>query len=205
MEQSRSLRGQKLIIASHNQGKVREIADLLAPFDLDVISAAALDLPEPEETGQSYIENAELKALAAARTAQLPALSDDSGLSVNALGGAPGIYSARWAGPDKDFDHAMKRVADALLLSGSHDRGAEFVCALTLAWPDGHKISFEGRVAGTIIWPARGDKGFGYDPIFIPNGHDITFGEMAPDKKHAMSHRAVAFSKLVHHLETDEA
>ena len=198
-----ALRDQKLIIASHNKGKVREIADLLAPFSLDVISAGELNLPEPEETGLTYIENAELKALAAAKAANLPALADDSGLSVNALGGAPGIYSARWAGPDKDFDHAMRRVADALLLSGTTDRTAEFVCALTLAWPDGNKLSFEGRVAGTIVWPARGDKGFGYDPIFVPTGHTITFGEMEPDKKHAMSHRAVAFDKLVSHLKSE--
>ena len=197
---SYDLKNQKLIIASHNQGKVKEIGDLLAPFGLDVISAGALNLPEPEETGTSYIANAELKALAASQAANLPALADDSGLSVTALGGAPGIYSARWAGETKDFNYAMKRVADALLLSGTTDRSAEFVCALSLAWPDGHIVSFEGRVGGTIAWPARGDKGFGYDPIFVPTGHTITFGEMAPEKKHAMSHRAVAFSQLVDHL-----
>jgi XTP/dITP diphosphohydrolase len=202
---TRSLKDQTLIIASHNKGKVAEIADLLAPFGLDVISAGALNLPEPEETGLTYIANAELKALAAAEAANKPALADDSGLSVNALGGAPGIYSARWAGADKDFDHAMKRVADALLMSGTTDRSAEFVCALTLAWPDGHKVSFEGRVGGTIAWPARGENGFGYDPIFVPTGYDITFGEMDPDKKHAMSHRAVAFAQLVDHLKTDSA
>ena len=173
---------------------------MLAPFGLDVISAGALNLPEPEETGTTYIANAELKALAASKAANLPALADDSGLSVTALGGAPGIYSARWAGESKDFDHAMKRVADALLLSGTTDRSAEFVCALSLAWPDGHIVSFEGRVGGSIIWPARGDNGFGYDPIFMPTGHNITFGEMEPAKKHAMSHRAVAFSQLVDHL-----
>lgn len=197
---SYDLKNQKLIIASHNQGKVKEIGDLLDPFGLDVISAGALNLPEPEETGTSYIANAELKALAASQAANLPALADDSGLSVTALGGAPGIYSARWAGETKDFNHAMRRVADALLLSGTTDRSAEFVCALSLAWPDGHIVSFEGRVGGTIAWPARGDKGFGYDPIFVPTGHNITFGEMAPEKKHAMSHRAVAFSQLVDHL-----
>ena len=197
---SYDLKNQKLIIASHNQGKVKEIGDLLDPFGLDVISAGALNLPEPEETGTSYIANAELKALAASQAANLPALADDSGLSVTALGGAPGIYSARWAGETKDFNHAMTRVADALLLSGTTDRSAEFVCALSLAWPDGHIVSFEGRVGGTIAWPARGDKGFGYDPIFVPTGHNITFGEMAPEKKHAMSHRAVAFSQLVDHL-----
>ena len=202
---SRSLKNQTLIIASHNKGKVAEIADLLAPFGLDVVSAGALNLPEPEETGLTYIANAELKALAAAKAANMPALADDSGLSVTALGGAPGIYSARWAGPDKDFNHAMKRVADALLMSGTTDRSAEFVCALTLAWPDGHKLSFEGRVGGTIAWPARGENGFGYDPIFVPTGHTITFGEMDPDKKHGMSHRAVAFAQLVDHLKTDSA
>ena len=199
---SYSLQDQRLIIASHNKGKVKEIGELLAPFGLDVVSAGALNLPEPEETGLTYIANAELKALAAAKGAGLPALADDSGLSVTALGGAPGIYSARWAGEAKDFDHAMQRVADALLMSGTSDRSAEFVCALTLAWPDGHKVSFEGRVAGTITWPQRGDKGFGYDPIFVPHGHDITFGEMDPDKKHGMSHRAVAFAKLKTHLES---
>ena len=197
---SYDLKNQKLIIASHNQGKVKEIGDLLDPFGLDVISAGALNLPEPEETGTSYIANAELKARAASQAANLPALADDSGLSVTALGGAPGIYSARWAGETKDFNYAMKRVADALLLSSTNDRSAEFVCALSLAWPDGHIVSFEGRVGGTIAWPARGDKGFGYDPIFVPTGHTITFGEMAPEKKHAMSHRAVAFSQLVDHL-----
>ena len=197
---SYDLKNQKLIIASHNQGKVKEIGDLLDPFGLDVISAGALNLPEPEETGTSYIANAELKALAASQAANLPALADDSGLSVTALGGAPGIYSARWAGETKDFNHAMRRVADALLLSGTTDRSAEFVCALSLAWPNGHIVSFEGRVGGTIAWPARGDKGFGYDPIFVPTGHSITFGEMEPEKKHAMSHRAVAFSQLVDHL-----
>ena len=197
---SYSLKNTSLIIASHNQGKVSEIGALLAPFNLDVISAGALNLPEPEETGSSYIANAELKALAAARAANLPALADDSGLSVTALGGAPGIYSARWAGEKKDFNHAMRCVADALLLSGSSDRSAEFVCALTLAWPDGHCLSFEGRLSGTITWPQRGTKGFGYDPIFTPLGHNITFGEMDPDSKHAMSHRALAFAQLVDHL-----
>lgn len=199
----RSLTDETLIIASHNKGKVGEIADLLAPFGLKVISAGALNLPEPEETGQTYIANAELKARAAAQAANMPALADDSGLSVTALGGAPGIYSARWAGETKDFDHAMKRVADALLLSGTTDRSAEFVCALSLAWPDGTLLSFEGRISGQIAWPPRGSFGFGYDPIFVPTGHSITFGEMDPDKKHAMSHRAVAFAKLVDHLKTD--
>ena len=204
MTNTYSLTGQRLIIASHNAGKVAEIADLLVPFGLDVVSAAALDLPEPEETGTSYIANAELKARAAAKAAGLPALADDSGLSVTALGGAPGIYSARWAetGEGRDFDHAMRRVADALLMAQTSDRRAEFVCALSLAWPDGHIISFEGRVGGTIIWPPRGEKGFGYDPIFQPLGHDITFAEMEPAKKHGISHRAAAFAQLVTTIKT---
>ena len=200
----RRLTSGKIIIASHNQGKVREIGDLLRPLGLEVVSAGELGLDEPEETGTSYIANAELKAHAAAQAANLPALADDSGLSVNALAGAPGIYSARWAGPDKDFSIAMKRVADALLMTSSQDRSAEFVCALSLAWPDGEVTSFEGRVSGQIIWPPRGDRGFGYDPIFVPDGHQISFGEMDPDKKHAMSHRARAFKQLVSLLKDDQ-
>lgn len=200
----RRLTSGTIIIASHNQGKVREIGDLLRPLGLEVISAGELGLDEPEETGTTYIANAELKAHAAAKAANLPALADDSGLSVNALGGAPGIYSARWAGPDKDFGVAMKRVADALLMAGTQNRAAEFVCALSLAWPDGEVTSFEGRVSGTIIWPPRGDRGFGYDPIFVPDGHQISFGEMDPDKKHAMSHRARAFEQLVSLLQDDD-
>ncbi len=186
---------EQLIIASHNPGKVREIAELLRPFDIAVVSAASLDLPEPEETGATFAENAELKARAAASSAKLPALADDSGLAVTALGGDPGIYSARWAGPGKDFTVAMKKVEDALM--GKTDRRAHFVCALALAWPDGHIESFEGRVDGALIWPPRGDKGFGYDPVFVPEGHTITFAEMEPAKKHAMSHRADAFAKLI--------
>lgn len=200
----RRLTSGKIIIASHNQGKVHEIGDLLRPLGLEVISAGELGLDEPEETGSTYIANAELKAHAAAKAANLPALADDSGLSVNALAGAPGIYSARWAGPDKDFSIAMKRVADALLMTSSTDRSAEFVCALSLAWPDGEITSFEGRVSGQIIWPPRGDRGFGYDPIFVPDGHQISFGEMDPDKKHAMSHRARAFEQLVSLLKDDQ-
>ena len=187
----------KLVIASHNQGKVREIADLLAPFGVSVVSAAALGLPEPEETGATFIENAELKALAAAHGSGLPALADDSGLAVDALGGEPGIHSARWAetGAGRDFGHAMEKVEAAL--AGKSDRGAHFACVLALAWPDGHVERFEGRVDGTLVWPPRGDKGFGYDPVFRPDGCAITFGEMEPDKKHAISHRADAFAKLV--------
>ena len=185
----------KLVIASHNPGKVREIGELLAPFDVSVVSAGELNLPEPEETETSFIGNAILKAKAAASGANLPALADDSGLAVTALNGDPGIYSARWAGPDKDFGIAMQMVQDDL--GDSADRTAKFVCALALAWPDGHVESFQGEVHGTISWPPRGDKGFGYDPIFVPDGHAMTFAEMEPQAKHAMSHRAIAFRQLV--------
>ena len=190
-------RKNKLLIASHNQGKVLEIADLLGRLAIDVIGARDLGLEEPEETGLNFIENAVLKAELAAKSAHLPALADDSGLVVNALGGAPGIYSARWAGPEKDFDHAMRRVSEALLLSGNPDRSCSFVCALALAWPDGHTESFEGRVDGTVTWPARGQNGFGYDALFTPIGHQQTFGEMNPADKHKMSHRADAFAQLL--------
>ncbi|MGK2741844.1 RdgB/HAM1 family non-canonical purine NTP pyrophosphatase [Tepidicaulis sp. LMO-SS28] len=186
----------KLVLATHNQGKVREIADLLSPFGLEVVSAGELGLPEPEETGTTFQENAELKARAAAEASGLPALADDSGLAVNALDGSPGIYSARWAGPEKDFRLAMEKVENALREKGAEDRTAHFVCGLALAWPDGHCDYFEGRVDGILAWPPRGEKGFGYDPVFQPIGHDLTFGEMEPDRKHAMSHRADAFRKL---------
>jgi XTP/dITP diphosphohydrolase len=187
--------GGRLVVASHNPGKVREITELLEPFQADVISAGQLNLPEPEETGTTFIANAELKALASARGANAVALADDSGLAVTALGGAPGIYSARWAGPAKDFGVAMKKIESEL--GDASDRSAKFVCALTLAWPDGHCETFEGTVTGTLTFPPRGEKGFGYDPIFVPDGYDITFGEMDPAKKHDMSHRADAFAKLV--------
>jgi XTP/dITP diphosphohydrolase len=187
--------GGTLIVASHNQGKVREIRDLLAPFGITVQSAADLNLPEPEETEDSFIGNAKLKALAAAQSANLPALSDDSGLAVTALGGAPGIYSARWAGESKDFALAMERVHTEL--GDTADRSAAFVCALCLAWPDGHSETFEGRVEGSIVWPMRGERGFGYDPVFVPDGHSVTFAEMDPSEKHSMSHRARAFAQMV--------
>jgi XTP/dITP diphosphohydrolase len=194
----------KLIVASHNKGKLVEIADLLARFAVETLGAAALGLPEPEETGTTFIANAELKALAAATAAGLPALSDDSGLAVDALDGAPGIYSARWAetANGRDFDFAMHKIEMALnqkaqTQSGDVARAARFVCALSLAWPDGHVESFEGTVAGTLVWPMRGKNGFGYDPIFLPEGGDLTFGEMDPDAKHAISHRADAFAQLV--------
>ena len=187
----------KIVIASHNAGKVSEIADLLEPLGVSIISAGEAGLPEPEETGKTFIENAELKAKAAASVSGLPALADDSGLSVSALGGAPGIYSARWAGENKDFKNAMKRVADALLMSGHYDKTAHFHCALSLCWPDGACETFEGILAGELIWPAKGDRGFGYDPMFVPNGYTQSFGEMDPAKKHAMSHRSIAFRKLL--------
>jgi XTP/dITP diphosphohydrolase len=187
--------GGKLVVATHNAGKLREIRDLLARFNVDVFSAGELGLPEPEETGQSYIANAELKALAAAMGARVIALADDSGLSVDGLNGAPGIFSARWAGPAKDFSLAMTKVERAL--GDNPNRKARFICALSLAWPDGHCETFEGKVEGTLTFPPRGDKGFGYDPIFIPDGFDITFGEMDPARKHDMSHRADAFRQLV--------
>jgi XTP/dITP diphosphohydrolase len=185
----------KLVIASHNPGKLREIEDLLRPLGIAVVGAASLGLIEPEETGHTFAENAALKARTAAEAAKMPALADDSGLAVAALDGAPGIYSARWAGPKKDFSLAMSKVEEAL--QGKDDRRAKFVAALALAWPDGRCDVFEGEVHGTLVWPPRGDRGFGYDPMFVPDGHAITFGEMDPAKKHEMSHRARAFAKLV--------
>jgi len=184
----------ELIIATHNPGKLREIAQLFEPFGVQVLSAGELGLPEPMEDGLTFIANAEVKARAAVEGSDKPAVSDDSGLVVPALGGDPGIYSARWAGPGKNFNVAMKRVQDEL---GNKDRGAYFVAALALAWPDGHIEMFEGTVHGTLVWPPRGDLGFGYDPMFQPNGYDITFGEFEPSAKHAISHRADAFNQLV--------
>ena len=189
----------KLIVASHNKGKLVEIADLLTRFDVETVGADELGLPEPEETGETFIANAELKALASATTAGLPALADDSGLAVDALDGAPGIYSARWAqtANGRDFDFAMHKVEMALNRKPDALRTARFICALSLAWPDGHVESFEGKVDGTLVWPMRGKNGFGYDPVFLPEGGDLTFGEMQPAAKHAMSHRADAFEQLV--------
>ena len=193
MTAPRRFTGDTLVIASHNKGKVREIADLLSAYVKHFPSADELGLPEPEETEATFIGNAALKARAAATGSGKPALADDSGLVVPALGGAPGIYSARWAGPERDFGMAMRRVETEL---GSKDATAHFVCALALAWPDGHIETVAGEVHGRLIFPPRGDRGFGYDPIFIPNGHDTTFGEMDPDAKHRISHRADAFRKL---------
>jgi XTP/dITP diphosphohydrolase len=192
---ARRFSGGKLVIASHNPGKVREIAELLGPHGVDCVDAGTLGLPEPEETGETFQANAELKALAAAGAAGLPALADDSGLSVDALGGAPGVYSARWAGPKKDFAMAMQRVERQL--GPDADRRAHFTCVLALAWPDGHVASFEGQIHGRLVWPPRGNRGFGYDPIFLPEGRSQTFGEMDPMGKHAISHRAEAFRKLI--------
>jgi XTP/dITP diphosphohydrolase len=194
---ARRFEGGRLVVASHNAGKVREINELLAPFGVEAVSAGDLGLPEPEETEDTFIGNAVLKANAASTAANLPALSDDSGLAVVALGGAPGIYSARWAGPGKDFTVAMERVHREMTASGNPDRRGHFVCALCLAWPDGHTEVFEGKVTGELVWPPRGSRGFGYDPMFVPGGYDVTFGEMEPEKKHAMSHRARAFALLV--------
>lgn len=191
---SRRFTGDTLVIASHNQGKVREIAALLGDYVAKFPSAGELGLGEPEETETTFIGNAVLKAKAAATASGLPALADDSGVVVPALGGAPGIYSARWAGPDKDFGMAMRRVETEL---GDSDRSAHFICALALAWPDGHVETVEGRLDGKLTFPPRGDRGFGYDPIFIADGYDITFGEMDPDEKHRISHRADAFAQLV--------
>jgi XTP/dITP diphosphohydrolase len=194
----RKLAPGKLVIASHNEGKVREIEALLGPHGIHPVSAKSLDLPEPEETGTTFVANAELKALQAADLSGLPALADDSGLCVEALNGDPGIFSARWAGPGKDFGLAMRLVEDKLAAAGPDTvRDAHFVCALALAWPDGHVEWFEGRVDGKLVWPPRGEHGFGYDPMFVPDGHDRTFGEMTHDEKTPLTHRAAAFRQLV--------
>mgnify|MGYP001499568484 FL=1 len=192
---TRRFEGGRLVVASHNPGKVREIDDLLQSYDAEPVSAGELGLPEPVEDGLTFVANAILKAESAATRSGLPALSDDSGLAVAALDGAPGIYSARWAGPEKDFQYAMQRVQDEV--GDAPDSNAQFICVLALAWPDGHVETFEGTVDGTLVWPPRGDRGFGYDPMFLPKGHDETFGEMDPAHKHAISHRAAAFRQLV--------
>ena len=187
--------GAKLVIATHNPGKLREIAELLAPHGVSAVSAGELGLPEPEEDAPDFFGNARIKALAAATASGLPALADDSGFCVAALGGAPGVFSARWAGPGKDFSVAMERVNDEL--GADEDRRAWFVAALCLAWPDGHTETFIGRVDGAAIWPPRGERGFGYDPMFVPAGAALSFGEMEPEAKHAISHRARAFAQLL--------
>ncbi len=194
---SRRLTETRLVVASHNPGKVREIGELIARFGLEAISAGDLGLCEPEETEPTFTGNALIKAHAAAKGANMPALADDSGLCVDALNGEPGVYSARWAGPAKDFRVAMQLVHDGLEKVHAKDAAAHFVCALALAWPDGHAEVFEGKVHGHLVWPPRGTLGFGYDPMFVPEGFQITFGEMPPAQKHAMSHRARAFAKFV--------
>jgi len=199
-------RGDRLVIATHNEGKVRELGELFVPLGIECISAGSLGLPEPDETGLTFAANAELKARAAADAGKHPALADDSGLWVNALNGDPGIYSARWAGPTKDFSIAMARIERELLEKKAHDFSAKFVCALSLAMPprdgkQGEIKTFEGEVHGRLTFPPRGTHGFGYDPIFIPNEGkfgDMTFGEIDPHAKNAMSHRARAFEKLLH-------
>jgi len=185
-------------VASHNAGKVREIAALLDPLGIEAVGASALGLPEPKETGDTFIANAALKARAAAEASGEPALADDSGLVVPALDGAPGIYSARWAGPGKDFRVAMARIKAELAARGHETGGtaAYFVCALSLGWPDGHCANVEGRVDGTLTFPPRGQHGFGYDPIFVPDGHGRTFGEMLAEEKQPLTHRARAFEQL---------
>ncbi len=194
---TRRIDGKRLVVASHNAGKVREIGELIAPYGIEAVSAAALNLPEPEETETTFTGNALIKAHAAAKASNTPSLADDSGLCVDALGGDPGVYSARWAGPNKDFAAAMRTIHELISAKpGATDR-AHFVCALALAWPDGHAEVFQGEVYGHLVWPPRGTKGFGYDPMFIADGYDITFGEMEPDAKHAISHRARAFKKLI--------
>lgn len=196
----RKLAPGKLVIASHNAGKVREINALLAPYGIEAISAAELDLPEPEETGTTFVANAELKALQAADLSGLPALADDSGLCVDALGGDPGVYTANWAETPngRDWTLAMTKVEQALAAKGPDaSRDAHFVCVLALAWPDGHVQWFEGRADGTLTWPPRGQVGFGYDPVFVPLGSNVTYAEMDPAQKHAISHRAAAFAQLI--------
>lgn len=202
---ARTLTG-RVVIATHNPGKLREMRELLSPHGIEAVSAAELGLPEPDETGSTFEANAIIKAEAAAKAAKLPALSDDSGLCVDALGGEPGIHSARWAGPDKDFARAMRMIEEKLAAKGADTadkRHAAFVSALVIAWPDGHRESFEARVEGTLVWPPRGTAGFGYDPMFLPDGHSRTFGEMSADEKHGLpprgqglSHRARAFIQL---------
>ncbi len=201
----RKLEG-RVVIATHNPGKLKEMRELLSPYGVQAVAATELGLAEPEETGASFAENARIKAVAAARAAKLPAFADDSGLVVEALGGAPGIHSSRWAGPDKDFARAMRMVEEKLEGASARDpaqRSAAFVAALCLAWPDGHMEEFEGRVEGTLVDAPRGTQGFGYDPLFLPDGFERTFGEMSTEEKHGLpprgqglSHRARAFIKL---------
>src|SRR5262249_3679645 len=191
--------GDRLVVATHHRGKLAEFATLLAPHGLSVVLAADLGLPEPDETGTTFEENARLKAIAAAEAAKMPALADDSGVVVDALGGDPGVYSARWAGPEKDFRAAMAKVEERLIARGAttpEKRGARFVAVLCLAFPDGASELFYGEIAGTMVWPPRGTGGFGYDPMFVPDGMTRTFAEITPEEKHAVSHRARAFARF---------
>jgi XTP/dITP diphosphohydrolase len=202
----RRLNSDRVVIATHNPGKLAEMRELLAPYGIAAISAGELALAEPDENGMTFTENACIKAVAAARASKLPALADDSGLAVEALDGAPGIHSARWAGPDRNFRRAMETIEEKLRAHGAttpERRCAYFVSALCLAWPDGHTEQFEARAAGTLVWPPRGTRGFGYDPMFLPDGQQRTFGEMSSEEKHGLpprgkglSHRARAFLKL---------
>jgi XTP/dITP diphosphohydrolase len=204
LERGALRRGIKLVIASHNAGKVRELDELFAPYGIECISAASLGLPEPDETGETFEDNAKLKAGAAASGSGMLALSDDSGLEVAALGGQPGIHSARWGGPQRDFGLAMVRVNRDLDALGTSDRRANFACALALATPDGNAIAFTGEVHGALVWPPRGARGFGYDPIFLPEGYNETFGEMDPALKNRLSHRMRAFEKLMQAIYRDD-
>ena len=193
---TRKLGKGRLVAATHNKGKVRELKDLFEPAGLEVVSAIELGLPEPEETEQTFAGNALIKARAAAEATGQPALSDDSGLEVTALGGMPGVHTAIWAGEPRDFYKAMEKVENLLREIDAKDRSARFVSTLAVVWPDGHEEVFQGEVHGTLVWPPRGEKGFGFDPVFVADGETETFGEMDPAKKHAMSHRADAFRKL---------
>ena len=190
----RLIAGGRLVVATHNKGKLAEMADLLRPYGLDCVSAGSLGVEEPDETGTTFEANAALKARHTAAATKLPSLADDSGMCVAALDGDPGVFTANWAGPKRDWMRAMRMVEAAL--DGAKDRSAKFVSVLALAWPDGNVELFRGEVEGTLAWPPRGTRGFGYDPMFVPAGHSITFGEMDPEKKHTMSHRAVAFAKF---------
>lgn len=196
----RKFDGKKLLVATHNKGKLAEIIDLLAPFGIEVIGAAEMNLPEPDETESTFIGNARIKAHAAAQATGLPALSDDSGIEIDALDGAPGVYTADWAETEtgRDFIMAMTKTHEKLLETGKPQPWtARFCSTLVLAWPDGHDEVFPGKMEGQVTWPMRGDNGHGYDPIFIPKGHDVTFAEMPSEQKNRISHRADAFAKLV--------
>lgn len=193
---SRKLQPGRLVAATHNKGKVSELKDLFEPLGFQVVSADELALDEPEETEFTFEGNALLKARAAAQATGAPALSDDSGLEVSALGGMPGVHTALWAGEPRDFYIAMEKVERELVAIGATNRSANFVSCLAVAWPDGEEVTFRGEVHGHLTWPPRGEMGFGYDPVFVPEGHEVTFAELRPEQKHAMSHRAAAFEKL---------